>query len=134
MARRGAKQRDQVPALEWVAAASGAITALFILGAIGWQAISGRDDPVPLLEARVKSVTQAGRSHVVTINVTNASGRTVATVHVEGVLGKGQPDEETSSATIDYVPGHSEASGALVFTADPRGRPLDLRITGYEHP
>lgn len=133
MAKRQARP-DPVPALEWVAAALGAIIALFILGAIGWQAISGHDDPVPLLEARVESVTPAGRGHVVTINVTNASSRTAASVQVEGVLGKGAPDEETSNAAIDYVPGHGEASGALVFSADPRRRPLDLRVTGYEHP
>lgn len=133
MAKRHTRQ-DSIPALEWAAAAFGAIIALFILGMIGWQAISGQDDPVPLLEARAESITAAGRSHVVTITVTNASGRTAAAVQVEGVIGKGQADEETSSASIDFVPGNGEASGALVFTADPRGRPLDLRITGYEHP
>jgi len=128
------RDTDPIPALEWIAAGLGLLIALFILGTIGWQAVAGQDDPVPLLTARVMSVTPAAQSHVVTIEVTNASGRTAATVQVEGVLGKGEADEETSSASIDYVPGHSEAEGALVFSADPRGRSLDLRITGYEHP
>ncbi len=129
-----ANKQDRIPPLEWAVAAIGAIIALSILGAIGWQAIWGHDDPVPLLEVRAESVTPAGRSHVVTIEVTNASGRTAAAVQVEGVLGKDQPDEQTSSATIDYVPGNGKASGALMFSADPRGRALDLRVTGYEHP
>ena len=131
-----AKSRDTapIPALEWIAAGLGLLVALFIVGTIGWQAVVGQDDPVPLLTARVMTVTPAVQSHVVTLKVTNASGRTAATVQIEGVLDKGSPAEETSSATIDYVPGHSEAEGALVFSADPRGRPLDLRITGYEHP
>lgn len=129
-----ANKEDRIPPLEWIVAGIGAIIVLFILGAIGWQAISGQDDPVPLLEVRAVSITPAGRSHVVTIEVANASGRTAAAVQIEGVLGKDLPDEQTSNATIDYVAGHGTASGALVFSADPRGRPLDLRVTGYEHP
>lgn len=127
-------KHEPIPALEWIAAGFGAIIALLIIGTIVWNGVSGKDDPVPLLAVRAVSVTPAGQSFVVTLNVRNASGRTAASVQVEGVLGKSTPAEETSGASIDYVPGHSEAEGALVFTADPRGRKLDLRVTGYEHP
>lgn len=127
MARRGDKSQA-IPALEWAAAGLGALIALVILGTIGWQALAGRDDPVPLLAVRVESVTVAGRDHVATVNVTNASGRTAAAVHVEGKIG-----EQTSSAVIDYVPGNGEAKAALIF-ADPAPGPIAARVTGYEHP
>jgi len=127
MARRGGK-RQETPAPEWVAAGLGALIALVILGTIGWQALAGRDDPVPLLAARIESVTTAGQDRVATVTVTNASGRTAAAVHVEGEIG-----EQTSSAVIDYVPGHGEATAALVFT-DPTPGPIAVRVTGYEHP
>jgi len=127
MARRSGKTQD-TPALEWIAAALGALIALVMLGTIGWQALAGADDPVPLLAARVESVTKAGQGQVATVAVTNASGRTAAAVQVEGKAG-----EETSSATIDYVPGHGEAKAALVFTDSAPG-PIAVRVTGYEHP
>lgn len=127
MARRGGKGQD-TPALEWAAAALGALIALVILGTIGWQALTGRDDPVPLLAARIESVTAAVQGQVATVAVTNASGRTAASVHVEGEAG-----DETSSAVIDYVPGNGEAKAALIFTDSAPG-PIAVRITGYEHP
>lgn len=128
MARRG-KSVTAVPALEWIAAGIGALVALVILGTIGWQALTSGDDPVPLLSASIESVTPAGAGHVVTVRVTNASGRTAAAVQVEGEI-----DGQTSSATIDYVPGHGEASAGLIVAADPRRRLLVLRVTGFEHP
>lgn len=128
MAARG-KARAAVPALEWVAAGIGLLIALAILGSIAWQAVTSRDDPVPLLTATVDEVIPAGTGHVVTVRVVNASGRTAASVHVEGEI-----DGQTSSATIDYVPGHGEASAGLIVAADPRTTPLTVRVTGYEHP
>ena len=128
MAQRG-KTTEKTPALEWIAAGLGALVALLILGTIGWQAITGDDDPVPLLSASVESVTPAGAGHVVTVRVTNASSRTAAAVQVEGEI-----DGEVSGATVDYVPGHGEASAGLLVAADPRKSPLKLRVTGYEHP
>lgn len=128
MARR-ASTTDKTPMLEWVAAAFGALVALAILGTIGWQAVTASYDRVPLLSARIKSVMPAGDGHVVTIEVTNASSRTAASVEVEGEI-----DGETSSVTIDYVPGHGEASAGLIVGANPRTQPLKLRVTGYEHP
>ena len=133
MVRRGGKG-EQTPALEWLAAGLGALIALVILGTIGWQALAGRDDPVPLLAAQIESVTTAGQDRVATVTVTNASGRTAASVHVEGVAGKGTSDEQVSSATIDYVPGHGEASAALIFAAGTARKPITARVTGYEHP
>lgn len=127
MARRGGKALG-TPALEWLAAALGALIALVMLGTIGWQALAGRDDPVPLLAARVESVTRAGQGRIATVAVTNASGRTAASVQVEG-----KAADETSGATIDYVPGNGEAKAALVFTGPAPG-PIAVRVTGYEHP
>lgn len=132
MARRRATGQ-QTPALEWVAAGVGALIALVVLGTVGWQALAGRDDPVPLLAARIDTVTPAGPGQVATVIVTNASSRTAAGVHVEGVVDKGGPGEETSSAVVDYVPGDGEATAALVFS-DPAPGPIAVRVTGYEHP
>ena len=127
-------QSDGVPVLEWVCAGAGLVIALAMVGTILFEGVRRTDDPVPLLAATAQSVTRAAQNHVVTVRVTNESGRTAAAVQVEGVLKQGAEEIESSIATIDYVPGHSEAKGGLVFTADPRAHQLELRVTGYEHP
>lgn len=128
-----AKGRDPVPPLEWAAAAVGLLVALLLLAIIAREAVAGRDDPVPVLVADVVRVvpTQAGR--VVEIKVRNLSNRTAAAVQVEGKLKTGEA-EETSSATIDYVPGRSEATGGLIFPGDSRAGQVEVRVTGYEIP
>lgn len=129
------KQHEEgIPALEWVAAATGLLLALAMVGTILFEGVRGTDDPVPLLAVTARSVTPAAQNHVVTIRLTNDSGPTAAAVQVEGVLKRGAEEVETSTAVIDYVPGHGEAKGGLVFTADPRAHRLELRVTGYEHP
>ena len=110
------------------------LIALAMVGTIVVEGISGADDPVPLLAATAQSVTPAAQNYVVTVSLTNQSRRTAAAVQVEGVLKRGGEEVETSSATIDYVPGHSDAKGGLIFTEDPRAHQLELRVTGYEHP
>lgn len=131
---RGKAPAADTPALEWIAAATGLLVALGMVGTLLAEGVTVGDDPVPLLAASAHSVKPAGRHHVVTVRLTNASGRTAAAVQVEGVLKRGAEAVETSNATIDYVPGHSEARGGLMFTADPRAHRLELRVTGYEHP
>ena len=124
--------RDPIPPLEWAAAALGLIAALVLLGIIGREAIAGNERPVPVLVASVERVAASPAGHVVEFRVRNLSEQTAAAVQVEGKI-KGNTEEETSSAAIDYVPGRSEAAGGLVFASDPRGK-LELRVTGYEIP
>lgn len=128
------EQKDAIPLLEWVSAAIGLVIAVAIIGTILVEGLRGSDDPVPLLAATVQSVTPAQQNYVVTVRLSNASGRTAAAVQVEGVLKRAGDEVERSTATIDYVPGRSEARGGLIFTADPRTHQLELRVTGYEHP
>jgi uncharacterized protein (TIGR02588 family) len=133
MAKAG-KKAGKVSALEWISAAIGLVIVLLIVGTISRQAIADRGDPLPLLTVRLDSVVAAPQGRVATVTVSNASGHTAAAVQVEGVAGKGTPDEQVSSASIDYVPGHGEARAALVFDADAPPGPVRVRVTGYEHP
>ena len=41
---------------------------------------------------------------------------------------------ETSSATIDYVPGHGAAEGGVFFSRDPRRMTLKIRPLGFQTP
>lgn len=127
------KRHDPIPPLEWAAAALGLLVALLLLAILGREAVAGRDDSVPVLVAEVERVVATPTGHVVEVRVRNLSDQTAAAVQVEGKIKVGQ-EEETSSATIDYVPGRSQATGGIIFSSDPRGSPLELRVTGYEVP
>ena len=124
-----ARQKDPIPALEWVAAATGLLVALALLGIISWQAAFENPSEVPILAAEVEGVVPTTTGQVVRVPVTNRSGQSAAAVQVEGKLGG-----ETSHATFDYVPGNSEAQGGLVFTRGKgKGNP-SIRVTGYQLP
>lgn len=127
-------KQDAVPLLEWLAAATGLLIAVGLVAIIAREGLNAAGDPVPQLTVNAGPPIASPNGHVVEVRVRNLSSRTAAAVQVEGELSGGAGEAETSSATIDYVPGHSEASGGLVFTGAPAGRRLDLRIVGYENP
>ena len=125
---RPSSRTDPIPALEWISASLGLIVFLGLLAVLVREALTAGGDDVPLLSARIEAVTPAKDGHVVRFIISNASGQTAAAVQVEGKLG-----EETASATLDYVPGHSEAEGGLLFKADPAAG-VEIAVLGYELP
>ncbi len=125
---RSAKNQP-VPLLEWVAAALGLAVAIILIGIIAREALAGGGNQVPVLAVKVESINVTASGHVVRIVVTNTSGQTAARVEVEGKAGG-----ETSVASVDYVPGHSEAEAGLVFRQDPRAGGLAVRVTGFQLP
>ena len=126
-------KHDPIPPLEWAAAALGLLVALLLLAILGREAIEGKDDPVPVLVAEVERVVATSTGHVVEVRVRNLSIQTAAAVQVEGKIESGG-EEQTSSTTIDYVPGHSQAVGGIIFSSAPRSAGLELRVIGYEIP
>lgn len=128
MAKIAAK-RDPVPTLEWVSAALGLIAMMALLFILGREIANGSDRDVPSLSVAVESVSRTAGGYVAQIRVTNRSGQTAAAVQIQGKLG-----EEEATATIDYVPGRSDARGGLLFRSDPRGGQAELRVVGYELP
>ncbi|MCA1662505.1 MAG: hypothetical protein LC648_10320 [Novosphingobium sp.] len=122
-------RHDPVPLLEWVTAGLGALVALALVGVIGWSALNERPDELPRLSVEAGPLEPAGPRRAVRFTVRNDAGRTAKQVQVEGKLG-----EQTASATLDYVPGRSQESGALLFDAEPGGGTVELRVTGYQLP
>ncbi len=122
-------KKTAIPVLEWAFAALGLAIAVALLGIIGREALSGTNEGVPRLEARIERIEATPGGYVVEVVVTNQAGQTAARVELEGKAG-----DEVSSATIDYVPGHSQAEGGLLFRTDPRRGKLKVRVTGYQLP
>lgn len=124
---------ERTPVAEWTAAALGLLVTLAVLGYSLWEGLSQADGP-PALQVQAESpVAQAG-VFVVPVTVRNDGPATAAAVEIKGVLTLPQGGEEERRASFTYVPGGGEVKGGLVFQADPRGRPLELSVEGYEEP
>lgn len=125
-----AKSQDPIPLLEWLSAGIGLLIAVALLAIIGREALmDGGESELPVLYVHVAGIEAAAGGHVVKIVVRNDSGQTAARVDVEGKSGS-----EVSRASLDYVPGRSQAKGGLLFRGDPRRDGLTVRVTGYQLP
>ena len=129
-----AEEKGETPLLEWIAAAIGLLLLLTVVGLIAREAIRGEDDQLPAVEIAARRVAPAGAGWVVEFDAINRSGGTAAALTVEGELKRGSEAPETSTATLDYVPGKGKVTGGLFFTHDPRAGTLTLRATGYQRP
>lgn len=123
-----AKTAAKPPLLEWVASALGLVLILFVMGVIARDAFNGSAGMAPDIQVAATRVSQSQAGFLVEFEARNLSPITAAQIAIEGKL----PGGETSTATIDYVPGRSARRGGLMFSADPRG--IELRVLGYQNP
>ena len=133
MAKSKPGGREPIPLLEWAAAGFGLLVVIALFAIIGRAAVERDGKEVPVLVASVERIVATPAGHVVEIAVANRSSVTAASVQVEGVVGQGGA-AETSVATIEDVSAHSQATGGLMFTRDPRADGIRLRVTGFEVP
>ena len=123
-----AKAKTKPPLLEWIASAVGLVLTLGVIAVIARDAFNGSADMAPDIEIVARAPEQVGERWLVRFEAHNRSPVTAAQVLIEGAL----PGGETSTATIDYIPGRSTRGGGLVFTQEPRG--VQLRPLGYQDP
>ncbi len=123
-----ATAKSTPPLLEWVASVIGLLLILGVTAVIARDAFNGSADMAPDVSVSATRVRPSGSGFLVEFEARNASPVTAAQLTVEGRL----PDGETSTATIDYVPGRSVRRGGLFFSAEPRG--VRLRALGYQDP
>lgn len=113
------------PVLQWIAAGLGVVVTLAVIGVVVWEAMQPARPPD--LSARIVAVTSSPHGRVAEVKVSNRGLETAAAVEIEGRLG-----EETSTATLDYVPGQGEAEAFLRFDGDPRA--AELTVLGWSRP
>jgi uncharacterized protein (TIGR02588 family) len=128
MAMTKAKTKAKPPLLEWIASALGLLLTLGVMAVIARDAFNGSAEMTPDIAIAVTRVQPAGAGFMLEFEARNLSPVTAAQVTIEGKL----PDGETSTATIDYVPGRSARRGGLFFAQDPRG--AEVRALGYQDP
>jgi uncharacterized protein (TIGR02588 family) len=116
------------PLLEWIASAIGLLLTLGVMAVIARDAFNGSVGMTPDIAVAITRIQPVRAGFLLEFEARNLSPVTAAQVTIEGKL----PDGETSSATIDYVPGRSARRGGLLFAHDPRG--AEVRALGYQDP
>jgi len=122
------RQPPRTPLLEWIASGLGLLLIIGVTAVIARDAFNGSADMAPDVTVAATRVRPSGTGFLVEFEARNVSPITAAQLTVEGKL----PGGETSTATIDYVPGRSVRRGGLFFSEDPRG--VKLRALGYQDP
>jgi uncharacterized protein (TIGR02588 family) len=129
---RHSVSRSHIPWLEWLASGLGLLMALCVFGFIGWQTLDDATSP-PAITVTSAEVAQIAGGYRVIFEAHNVGGEAAAQVRIEGMVsGSGSP--ETSSVTLDYIPGHSRRKGGLFFTQNPQSGTLTLRAAGFAKP
>lgn len=125
---------SHAPLLEWIAAGVGLIFLLFLLGAIGYDGVTGSSREAPEISIRAGKIIKTGTGYLVSFEAINTGGGTAAMLELKGELIKDKVVVESSHATIDYVPLHGKAEGGLFFSRDPRKMDLEIRPLGFQTP
>jgi uncharacterized protein (TIGR02588 family) len=88
----------------------------------------------PRIVAMRESIEPNGEGYLVTVRIANNGTSTAAALQIEGRLLEAGRIVESSEATIDYVPRHSERMAVLMFSRDPARYRLVIRPMGYTEP
>jgi len=123
-----AKPKTNPPFLEWLASGIGLVLTLGVMAVIARDAFNGSADLAPDVEVIARDQQRLGSRWLVRFDAHNRSPTTAAQITIEGAL----PGGETSTATIDYIPGRSTRSGGLIFSQEPGG--VRLRPLGFQDP
>ncbi|MEF2548987.1 TIGR02588 family protein [Aurantimonas sp. E1-2-R+4] len=119
--------------IEWIVGGISAVVVLAMIGFILFEAFSatGRTPRLAVAAGRTETMASGFR---IGFRAFNGGDATAAEVTVEGSLMDGEETVETSEVTLDYIPGHSERRGALLFSKYPGQYRLELNAKSYREP
>jgi uncharacterized protein (TIGR02588 family) len=140
MAKTAAKRQkpaksliERTPICEWLAAGTGLVLTLVVIGYLIFDGVTAGDGPPELSVAGAPAQAVAG-GFVVPMTVRNDGATKAAEVEVLGTLERGGAVIEERRARFAHVPAEGEAMGGLVFETDPRTAQLRLTAQGYAEP
>ena len=123
------RERSVRGELSWLQCVCAVIGLIVTAGAIAVLARSAFvDQRPPDLTIMSQALRPVAAGWALEVRVVNNGDMTAAAVEIEG-----EADGETSSATLDYIPGHGEKRATLVFASAERPR-ARVRISGWADP
>jgi uncharacterized protein (TIGR02588 family) len=140
MAKAAAKRQgpaktliERTPICEWLAAGTGLVLTLTVIGYLVFDGVTAGDGPPELSVVGSPAQAVAG-GFVVPMTVRNGGATTAAEVEVRGTLERGGAVIEERRARFAHIPAEGEAIGGLVFETDPSTARLRLAALGYAEP
>lgn len=119
--------------IEWI---TGAVSGIIVLSVIVWI---GKDvfmdrDTSPNLHGNVVKTEERSDGFQVLFEIRNDSSATASQVKIRGEISDRESILESSETVLDYVPGHSQVGGGLIFRQNPDGKDLKVRATAFDEP
>jgi uncharacterized protein (TIGR02588 family) len=119
---------------EWLTLLAATMVLTLLVGLIlyDWQVNQSRPPAFEITLANQARFTE-GRYYL-PFAITNTGGRiartvqVVAELHIEGI------NDETGEQQIDFLSGHERKHGSFVFTHNPYGGELMVRVASYRLP
>ena len=120
--------------LEWALGAASAAVVLVLVGYLVYEGVSG-SRTLPDIEVSILPEDPGGAGDQIRFSVKNDGGQTATAVGLTLVL------RDASGATVgerrltlDYLPGHSEATGGFLLPDGSDGARPELVVDGYLDP
>ncbi|MBE9109624.1 TIGR02588 family protein [Nodosilinea sp. LEGE 07298] len=128
------KRFTQRSAAEWVTFMVALIILLGLVGLIffDWQTNQNQPPAFAVTVSEAARVTDG--QYYVPFAITNTGGRIARMVQVTAELNTAGADDETGEQQIDFLSGHETKAGSFVFTHDPQGGNLVVRVASYRLP
>lgn len=132
-AKSNSKKRRSFPERLSFAASILVLTALICLIIYQWKFV---DDKPPILSVIVdQEIRSYGNQYYIPFTVTNTGGKTAKAVQVIAELQiQAENIQQTGEQQIDFLSGGETASGAFIFTEDPKQGQLNIRVASYKLP
>ena len=119
--------------VEWVALA---ISALAVIGVVGFLVVDGlRDEgqpPTPIVELRRSDAYETDHGWIVPATVTNDGDRAAEALVLRATATAGGEEEE-SELTVDYLPAGTSVEVSIGFSAEPDGE-ISVQVVGFRLP
>jgi uncharacterized protein (TIGR02588 family) len=93
----------------------------------------GNNGP-PSISASVDAISAVHGGYLARVTITNHGAETAADVVLEGELVHGGRVLESSTVTLDYLPGEAERQAGFFFSRDPATAVLRIRPVAYRGP
>ncbi|MGB3137812.1 MAG: TIGR02588 family protein [Nodosilinea sp.] len=124
----------QRSAAEWVTFVAALVILLGLVGLILFDWQTNQTEPPAFAVSMPEAIRVTDGRYYVPFAITNTGGRIARTVQVTAELHSTEADDETGEQQIDFLSGHETKAGSFVFTHDPSGGALVVRVASYRLP
>jgi uncharacterized protein (TIGR02588 family) len=119
---------------EWTTFSIALLILAAIVGLIIYKWVTQQNRPPVLSVTPNPEIREVPGQYYVPFSITNTGGETAESVQVIAELSINGEVKESGEQQIDFLASGEKEEGAFVFSRDPRGGELDIRVASYKLP